>query len=275
MTIAYEKITAEIIELLESSQSEWELPWRRVGFNGAARNAVGGNVYQGINHLVLGLQCWKHGYQHNLWLTFKQAKKLGGYVRKGQKATPVLFFKLLEQRDDETGDVKQVPCPRVYYVFNISQCDGLQVVTPQTEHHATEGTDILAWAQGLATIELGGDRACYIPSLDKIQMPHRSQFHSDDGFHATLLHEMTHWTKNRVGRKADDYAFEELVAELGSVFLCEHFGIRYELEHHASYLKSWMKALKDDKRYIVKAARLAEQAFSSLVEPGEAQLKAA
>jgi antirestriction protein ArdC len=202
---------------------------------------------------------FQEGYEHNVWLTYKQAKQLGGNVSKGEHGVPVIFFKMLDREKD--GKEVQIPCARYYTVFNAAQCEGLTIVAPSSEN--TDSTDILAWAEQFATIGFGGDRAFH--HHGKIQMPHRSQFNSDDGFHATLLHELVHWTGPAVDRDKPDYAFEELVAELGSVFLCEHFQIGYKLEHHASYLKSWLSALKDDPKYIYKAARLAEQAADYLV----------
>lgn len=257
--VAYQAITQQIIDMIDGLEHDFELPWRKAGFSGLPMNAVSRKPYNGINSIVLSLLGWKHGYETPFWLTFKQAKQLGGSVRKGEKGTKVMFFKILEK---ENGD--EIPMARYYTVFNIAQCEGLQIIG-STERHTTEATNIVEWAQSFARVRFGGDQAFYMPSQHRIQMPHRSQFRSDDGFHATLLHELTHWTMKDLGRDAkSDYAFEELVAELGSVFMCQCFGISYELEHHASYIKIWLKSLKDDPRYIIKAARLAQKAADHL-----------
>jgi len=266
---AYQKVADRIVSILQSCDNEWELPWRKVSILTAPRNAISGKAYRGINHAVLSAVAFQEGYEHNVWLTYKQAKQLGGHVSKGEHGIPVIFFKMLEVRDPNarpgemsSGD-KTIPMARSYTVFNVAQCGGLTVVAPSSE--ATTSTDILAWAQQFTAINFGGDRAFHHRASRTIQMPHRSQFQSDDGFHATLLHELIHWTGAEVDRDKPDYAFEELVAELGSVFLCEHFQIGYKIEHHASYLKSWLGALKDDPKYIYKAAKLAEQAADYLV----------
>ena len=260
----YQKITEQIIATLEECDANgWEMPWRQLG-GGLAANAISHKHYRGINRLILGMTAYKHGYSDPRWVTYKQAKDLGGNVRRGEKSTRVVFFKPLEVADKRNPDKTVIiPLARYYSVFNVEQCDDLRIEPVSNE--STVETDVLALARSLTTVHLGGDRAFHMPSTRAITMPHLSQFTDQAAFDATLLHELVHWTAPDVERAKDDYAFEELVAELGSVFLCESLGIEYKIEHHASYLKSWLKALKDDPKYIVKAARLAEKASEYLL----------
>ena len=269
----YQKITDQIIAMLEECDARgWEMPWRQLG-GGLAANAVSHKHYRGINRLILGLESYKQGYSDSRWLTYKQAGDLGGNVRKGEKSTRVMFFKPLEVADKRNPDkTVTIPLARYYSVFNVSQCDDLRIES--TNDESTIETDVLALARSLTTVHLGGDRAFHNPSSRAITIPHLSQFTDQAAFDATLLHELIHWTEPDVERVKDDYAFEELVAELGSVFSCESLGIEYKIEHHASYLKSWLKALKDDPRYIVKAARLAEKASEYLLATIPIQLAA-
>ncbi len=260
----YRKITEQIISTLEECDANgWEMPWRQLG-GGLAANAISHKHYHGINRLILGMTAYEEGYSDSRWVTYKQAKDLGGSVRKGEKSTRVIFFKPLEVADKRNPDKTTIiPLARYYSVFNVGQCEDLRIEPVSNE--ATIETDVLALARSLTTVNLGGDRAFHMPSTRAITMPHLSQFTDQAAFDATLLHELVHWTAPDVDRKKDDYAFEELVAELGSVFLCESLDIEYKIEHHASYLKSWLKALKDDPRYIAKAARLAEKASEYLL----------
>ncbi len=261
----YQKITQQIIATLEECDANgWEMPWRQLG-GGLAANAISHKNYHGINRLILGLESYKQGYSDSRWLTYKQAGDLGGNVRKGEKSTRVVFFKPLEVADKRNpGKTVTIPLARYYSVFNVGQCDDLRI--EQISNESTIETDVLALARSLTTVHLGGDRAFHNPASREITMPHSSQFSDKSAFDATLLHELVHWTAPDVERKKDDYAFEELIAELGSVFLCESLGVEYKLEHHASYLKSWLEALKDDPRYIVKAARWAEKASEYILE---------
>ena len=263
--VAYDKVTAHITALVSECEHDWELPWRNVPLL-AHRSGNTGHVYTGINAFTLMLTAITKGYTQTQWLTFKQIKAKGGTVRKGEKSAPIMFFKVLEKDevDPRTGKPKTIPMAKYYNVFNVEQCDGIDY-EDDAPAESTETTDILAWAESFATIAHGGNKAFYMPSQHRIQMPHRSQFKSDNGYHATLLHELTHWTMKDLERDVDTYAFEELVAELGSVFMCQHFGLVYELDNHASYLKSWLEKLQDDPKYIARAAAQAQKAADHLI----------
>ena len=167
---------------------------------------------------------------------------------------------------------KQIPLLRVYPVFNLSQCEGLNhlVKTPdkkeQTFKDETEAEELVKSSKAQITIA-NFNKAFYTPSEDKISMPKKSQFKTKEGFYSTLFHELSHWTghHSRLDRKIDgefgskDYAFEELVAEISASFLCCHFGFRYSTQH-STYVKSWIEILKEDKTAIFKASAKAQKA---------------
>ena len=123
-----------------------------------------------------------------------------------------------------------------------------------------------------ALIAHGGDAAFYMPSQDRIQLPHKSAFESESTYYATAFHELTHWTgaKSRLDRDLDKgrfgnpaYAFEELVAEMGAAFTCADHGIQGELRH-AGYIGHWLKACRADNKAIFKAASLSQKAADYL-----------
>lgn len=268
----YQEVTDRIIEALEAGAAPWVKPWKAgSGSAELPHNAISGNNYKGINTLLL----WGAGigFSSNTWLTFKQAKDLGGCVRKGEKGTQVIFFKMLPTKDKVTGKDGVIPMLKSYTVFNSEQCDDLKpgkVPAPVVTNDTTALT--LARDNG-ATVAHGGDRACFIPSADVINMPPQSAFTDPNQYESTLLHELTHWTghKSRLDRLKGDkfgsetYAFEELVAEIGSAMLCAHMDVPHEELQHVDYVANWLKVLKGDKKAIFKAAKLAQAASESLL----------
>ena len=282
-----ERVTQTILAALEKGVSPWRKPWVAQGGDYRPHNAATGHVYRGVNVFHLAAVSMLNGYPTDQWLTFNQAKNLGGSVRKGQKSTWVIFCKPLRVRAEE-GDsqrdaegFKTIYMLRVTPVFNVAQCEGLQLsereiakatgVTPE----ADIVRDTLAFAaERGARVNLGGARAFYRRDTDEITMPHADAFHSEDGFAATLLHELTHWTgaESRLDRTKGqlfgdpEYAFEELVAELGAAMLCAARGIGSDqVESHAAYIDSWRKALQNDSQAIFRAAKFAEDAVNYLL----------
>jgi len=239
-------ITDSIIKQLESGVAPWVKPWNSHGVD-APFNPVAKRYYNGINFIQLSMM---PGSTHN-WVTYKQAQSVGAQVRKGSKGVQVIYFSPLEVTDKVTGDAKKIPMLKTYTVFN-----------------ADQSCEVFIKAQR-ARIEFGGSRAFYVPSLDYIQLPELDQFKSTPDYYATALHELSHWTghesrlnrdfKNKFGSEA--YAFEELVAELGSAMLCAHLKIDGQLQH-ASYIDSWLKVLKDDSKNILKASAQAQKILS-------------
>lgn len=283
----YARVTAHIIAALEAGTPPWVAPWRSGG-SGLPTNLSTGRHYRGVNVLLLQMQARLQGYTHPRWLTFQQARALGASVRRGETGTPIVFFKVLEVDDgpdaarmgaaNDAPARKVVPLLRSFTVFNADQIDGLPArLLPAADLPADWSPD--AQAQALvdrsgAVVRHGGDQAYYSPSQDVIQLPLPHLFRDAQQYHRVALHELTHWTGHpeRCNRTLasrahlEAYAFEELVAELGSAFLCGHCGMQGEL-YHASYIDTWLNALRRDTRLIFSAASLAQKAADYLVPP--------
>lgn len=212
----------------------------------------------------------ERGFDSPYWLTFKQAKELGGNVRKGEKGTQIIYYTLWEKKDKETEEVEKIPMVKTFTVFNANQIDGIDFPSKQpavvSDFERLAHIDQVVSNTG-AVIEHHGLKAFFSPAANKIVMPKPERFNSQFDYYATLTHELTHWTghKSRLDRKFgavkgnSDYAFEELVAELGSAFLMADLGVNGDVQHD-SYIASWISALKNDKRFIFKAASQASKA---------------
>ena len=272
----YQTVTDRIIASLEQGTAPWLKPWaaNKCGAVGPY-NAATGRPYNGINWLVLG---------EGGWLTFKQAKELGGSVRKGEKGTAIVFWSFPKVKQDD-GTEKVVPFAKGYTVFAVEQCDGLDAAklkAPQPIVAGETNINLIAAAAG-AQVRHGGSSAHYSPTGDYIQMPSADAFESADAYAGTLAHELVHWTghQSRCDRQFgkrfgdDAYAFEELVAEIGSAFVCAQTGIPLEGLQHDRYVASWLKVLKGDKRAIFTASSQAKKAAEFLMaEEGEQALAA-
>ncbi len=270
MNDLYQRITDRIVAALESGVPPWIAPWR----DGTAipSNLATGKPYRGINVLMLHLEALDKGHADSRWLTLRQANELGARVKRGEHGAPVVFFKWREVETEADTDEEQrrvVPMLRSYTVFNASQ---LEFLPERFElGHAPQWSP-LREAETLikesgAVLRHGGNRACYLLGEDLIQLPPPAWFHEAEGYYATALHELTHWTGHPsrlcrvLGRRhgIDAYAYEELVAEMGAAFLCAHCGIPGHLEH-ASYIEQWLAAHRHDKRLIFVAAGAAQKA---------------
>ena len=279
----YQTVTNQIIAALEAGTPPWSPPWLD-GTDWTPRNLTSRRPYRGINVLVLNIVAATQGYPDHRWLTFRQAGELGAHVRKGERGTPIVFFKMTEvgQSVDEaataTSSTKVVPLLRSFIVFNTAQIDGLPERLqrkPQIPWDPCDEAETLIAASG-ACLRHGGDRACYVPAEDVIQVPPQARFPDAESYYATALHELTHWSgrANRCNRPLgmrhgiEAYAFEELVAEMGSAFLSAHCGLTARIEH-ASYVESWLRALRQDKRLIFVAASKAQAAADFLLRFSE------
>ncbi|MGP8164170.1 MAG: ArdC family protein [Steroidobacteraceae bacterium] len=267
----YERITAAIQQMLEGDVPAWRQPWRTLRESGAAampRNAITGHTYRGINTCIL----WSRQDTDLRYLTYRQASEYGGHVRKGEHGTQICFWqkrqytKHSENGEDETRNGLLM---RLYTVFHVSQCDDLHLPkASKVELRPVPATMHDVYGALEARVDHGGDRACYIPSLDRIAMPRPEAFTSTDAYSATALHELTHWTGHvsrlhrEFGKRFGDqaYAAEELVAEIGSAFLCAQLGINSALEHHVSYVHHWKQLLTSDPRAVITAASKAQAA---------------
>jgi antirestriction protein ArdC len=280
----YTRITGKIIESLEQGVRPWVKPW-------SADNAAGriirplrhnGQAYSGINILMLWASAMEHGFSCPMWMTFRQATELNAHVRKGEKGALVVYANTLTKtEDDGAGNEveREIPFMKGYTVFNAEQIEGLPEIfytkpTPKREGPARIDHAEAFFANTKADIRIRGNRAYYTIDGDHIVMPPIESFESAESYYATLAHESTHWTRHSTrlerdfGRKTwgdEGYAREELVAELGSAFLCADLELTPEIrEDHASYIASWLEVLKNDKRAIFQAASHAQRAVEFL-----------
>ena len=264
----YEQITERIVAMLEAGTVPWQKPWKVSA--GMPRNLVTKKPYRGMNVLLLHAM----SYESPFWLTFRQAKELGGSIRKGERACPVIFGKRQETEDEITGEKSHYTVLRLYNVFNVSQCEGLKNIPASAPTPATVNTtaeDIIAFMPKRPEIKYGMAKAFYSPGVDIIAMPDRARFDSEAHFFSTIYHEMIHATgaKSRLNRPtltesqgfgSDPYCKEELIAEMGAAFLCGHAGIENTIQNSAAYLQNWLEQLQNDKALIVQAAAQAQKA---------------
>ncbi|TVO39904.1 ArdC family protein [Vibrio algivorus] len=272
----HQEITNQVIEALESGVKPWQCPWDTSISSSIPYNGSTGKSYSGMNIMLLWMASIHGQFSSPIWLTFKQAQALGGMVRKGEKGTRIFFYTKVEKKDVVTDEDKSYSVIKTYTVFNADQVDGLN---NQSISHAqpslVNAMDIDAFlaATGASVVE-NGLKAFYRPSTDQIVLPFRHRFNCPADFEATALHELTHWTghKKRCDRKlgneygSKDYALEELVAELGSAFLMAEMGTFSDNLQHESYIASWLQALKNDKRYVFKAASMAQKAYAYIMD---------
>lgn len=271
----YQTVTDNIIRALEVGVKPWVCPWTGNGAaSGLPANFSTGTAYSGINIMLLWSSAAEQGYTDPRWLTYKQAAEQGGQVRKGEHGTTIIYYKMLE-KENEAGETEHIPMLKTFTVFNVQQIDNLAVeyaVLPATSFDPIAKAEALTARSG-AKITEKGIQAFYRPSTDEIYLPERYRFNNAADFYATQLHELIHWTgaESRLNREkggkygSDKYAFEELIAELGSAFLMADLGITGDVQHE-SYISSWLKALNDDKRFIFKAASSASKAHRYLRE---------
>lgn len=283
----FQQIADAIAAQMEAGVLPWHKPWSET--QGAARNAVSGKAYRGANVFWLEMARQAKGYGSNLWLSFKQAKDLGGSVRKGEQGSAVFFWMFDKKADPVTGELKPVVWAKAYTVFNLDQCDDVKVPAKHAAPLVQPCPDVRnAIAEQLmldtgAVIRHGGDVACYVPSLDIVKLPAFAQFESADAYYSTAFHELGHWTghKSRLNREYgkrfgdEAYAFEELVAELTAAFVCLTNGFDNPArDDHAAYIKHWLKVLKSDKRAFITAAGAAQKAADLILGTAKAQEQA-
>ena len=289
----YEAVTNRIVEVLESGAADYQRPWiRKGGCTGRPINVVSGNAYNGINVVSLWVEALAREFETPIWGTFKQWRDRGTPVRKGEKASLIVFYKTIEtERDDTSGDDSPElrHFARASWVFNAAQVEGYE--PPQSEPIPDDPLfDPIPVAEAFVTstranITETGDQAYFSPSEDRICMPPRNLFTgtqtmaADEAYYATLCHELTHWSgaTHRLNRDltgrfgSESYAMEELIAELGAAFICADLGLTPEArEDHAGYIASWLKVLKEDKRAIFTASAKASEAANWLLSHREA-----
>jgi antirestriction protein ArdC len=284
-TDVYERVTTAIVTALESGVKPWHQPWHVEHAAGRITRPLRGNgvPYRGINVLTLWGEAVARGFTAPIWLTFKQAQELGAHVRKGERGSLVVYASTLTrtEADADTGQEteRDIPFMKGYTVFNVEQVEGLPEhyyakPAPRLESIARiEGAEAFVSATH-ANIRHGGGMAAYSVTTDDIRMPPFEAFRDAESYYATLIHELTHWTRHPsrldrdLGRKRwgdAGYAMEELVAELGAAFVLADLDIAPQpRDEHASYIASWLEVLKSDKRAIFTAAAHAQRAADFL-----------
>jgi len=267
-------ITERFIDQLRAGCVPWQRPWQSV------QNLVSKKAYRGINSLMLG----STQFNSPFWMTFLQARELGGGVREGEKSSPVIYYKFLEKRDDEgnivltaKGQPAFIPLVRWSNVFNLEQTEGIAAPAPTIvpeQLPALERAEALVRQADLCPIRQEGFAAAYSPHDDVIRMPSPRMFRSREDYYHTLNHEMTHATGHvtRLNREgvtnpirfgSERYSKEELIAELGAAFLSNEAGIldQVRFDNSAAYLQSWIRNLEQDPALIVSAASHAQRSF--------------
>ena len=268
----YEIITGRFIEQLKQGTVPWQKPWAGV------QNIISRKPYRGINSLILG----GSDFQSPYWLTFKQAHDLGGNIRKGEKATPVIYYKLFEKRNEagniilgRNGHPARVPFIRWSNAFNLDQTEGVeapaQTVVQNPIQPLEKAAKIVKEAK-ICPIYHTGFAAVYLPTEDVIRLPSHKTFRSSEAYYQTLFHEMTHSTghASRLDREgvtlpikfgSERYSKEELIAELGASFLSNEAGIlnQVQFDNSAAYLGSWIEKFQNDPKMIFTASSQAQR----------------
>jgi antirestriction protein ArdC len=281
-----QSITNQIIAALESgSVPPWRRPWRLGKNSGAHANIVSRRTYKGLNPLLLDLASQTHGFSSRFWGTYRQWQELGGqvmarppHVKPGAWACRICFWTPVQKtRQKDLGDDEEDRffVLRLYGVFNIDQVIGSHldhlraaqadttdsvVIDYQPADHAIEATG--------ATIRYGGGKAFYSPISDYIQVPPKATFESLDEYYGTCFHELTHWSEHPTRLnwsrkdKENTYALGELVAEIGSCYLCRELGVPAsdDLSNHIAYVGNWLQAMRSDPRFIFMASAQASKA---------------
>lgn len=278
MSDVYSIITERVIALLEAGTAPWRKTWH--GGEGP-RNLISKKPYRGVNALLLGSTSLASPY----WLTFNQVRQLGGRVKKGARSELVIFWKFYDGRKEtDEGSSggptakRRPPILRYYHVFNVEQTEGLEkhLPPPAEENPFTPietAAQIIAGMPQRPPIRHDEPSAYYAPAQDFVNLPRPETFDTPENYYAVAFHELTHATGhesrlNRAGVAGSqlaafgsaNYSREELIAEMGSAFLCAEVGIESTLDNSTAYLKGWLGALKGDVRMIVTAAGAAQRA---------------
>ena len=295
----YKTVTDKIINLLESHQENWQRPWIMFGQdNDFARNPKTGKYYRGINQFLLSLSMQDRQYLKNTWMTFKQIKDKNGHVLKGEKSTPIIFYKSSYLDDnkkyvasssyenmtpDQQSKISKIPILKLYRVFNISsQTEGLDEsyyeapeIEPLQDFEKDERAEEIILTTGIEVEIVKGNTCYYDRVADKVRIPLREQFKGQaEPYYSAVFHELAHATgaPSRLDRKKGkvfgdaDYVKEELVAELSAAFVCAALGFSKNITNNAAYIKNWLGVLKQDEKAIIKAANQAQKAADYILK---------
>ena len=238
--------------------------------------SAGGRRYSGVNRVILSCA----DFRDHRWITFNEAKKRGGTIRKGEKGTAVILWKKT-RRDEEDETSKNGLISQTFTLFNLEQCDGVEIA--ETFSPSLFDADILdslnATIRGFEScppIKFGGNLACYYPKQDHVQMPHPEHFESASAFASTMLHELAHSVghpsrlnrfdaNSSIDKSGTEYGFEEMVAELTSAMICSELGIIDQGTQNAAYIQSWIRGMKEKKTFLSKASALAERSANLIL----------
>lgn len=292
----HQAVTDTIVAAIERGVGEWKMPWHRGNGLSFIPTNIEGHSYHGVNCISLFCSALNKSYGTNTWGSFRQLQDAGLQVRKGEKASIVVFYKSItvepdEAREDDDGTRRVL---KHYSVFNVEQCEGWvpkEAPPPAPPFERLDHVERVFAATG-ATVVVGGDRACYVRDADLVRMPDAGLFHGDveqrrEAFYATLAHELMHWTgaPHRLNREKGKtfgdavYAFEELIADIGSAMACAELGISPVVrKEHAEYVGHWLKHIKEDKKAIFRAAARASEAvrfITAFTESGGRHAEAA
>ena len=280
-----ERAAERMIEQLNKGVAPWQKQWDKpTGSELPPYNPVTATHYRGLNSIVLRSEAQERGYADPRWVTYRGAQKIGAQVRKGERGTTVEYWKFPpkdESKDKNAEDGKEQQqrtiIHRTYTIFNAEQVDKMpaleleQQKQPQ-QWEVCERAERLLRESGANIEHRRGDRAFYRPSEDKIVLPEQKQFHTPEAYYSTAVHELGHWTghESRLDRQtlrkgcqdgfgSQEYAKEELRAEMTSMTVNGMMKLPHEPERHAAYVGSWIKALQDDPNQLRHAARDAGQ----------------
>lgn len=266
----YQLITDSVISALEGGIIPWRKPWDEA--YGMPRNYVSNRAYSGINAFLLNLSG-----RVPFFLTFRQARELGGYIRRGAKGLPVVYFQVSTRRNKQTDKEERLFLLRYYTVFNVADVEGVELALPEVstrQHEPVAAAEALvsSWAD-CPPVRFNEQRAYYVPALDFVNMPRPETFASNEQYYSTLFHELIHATGhprrlNRPdlvaaeGKVSASYAREELTAEMGAAFLCATLGLPDDrtLPNTQAYIQSWLSRLRGDKKLVIQAGGRAAKA---------------
>lgn len=268
-------VTNLIIQRLEAGVVPWHMPWKTAG--AMPRNLMSKKTYRGFNFWYL----LSMGFERPFFLTFNQVKELGAAVRKGAKSFQVVFWKMMESREDP---LKKIPYLRYYRVFHVDDVEGIPASKlPANEQHDQDFDPVgecdrlvELWNDSPKIVQ-GAEYACYVPAIDTVRIPNPRRFFKAEEYYSTLFHELVHSTGHarRLNRHSKfpnhkfgsaDYSQEELVAEMGAAYLCGVCGIENAtIDNSAAYINGWLQKLKNDKKFVLQAASYAQLATDYII----------
>jgi len=283
----YQIVTDRILAELAAGVIPWKKTWSADG--SLPMNLISKKEYRGTNLLLL-----PSNYSSPFFLTYNQCKKLGGFVRKGENSYPVIFWKFFDKTDSVSGEKTggRIPMLRYYRVFNVEQCENIDpkkipvlVTDDMNEIEPLEyAEDIINAMPKKPEIKHNESKAYYSPRLDYVNMPKKNLWaESTENYYAVLFHELTHSTghvrrcnrgiETNAGFGSVSYSKEELIAEMGSAFLCSITGILTDdvLKQSAAYIESWTNAIRNDNKLVVTASGKAQKAVDYILGKQDTQ----